>query len=192
MMGDLWPGRMTQAVDADAGRKKTLAMFAEFTGKLKILHNNSIMTKKEWLRPRYMVIANYPQRLVKDDEENARILIEGDILEHLNVNGIMTYRRTGRCGFMSVGVPCVDNPERYPKVFRRMEWWEKRTIDDLITVKFVKVIKYRGYWREGDIVPAILKLEGFNPKGYSLKYDHFQPIFELEPSDEEDFKLQKL
>lgn len=80
--------------------------------------------------------------------------------------------------------------DSFPHLFKKMEWWQKRLLDDLVSVKFVKIVKYRGYWKEGDIVPATLQLEGFIPIGYILKYNHFQPVFELEPATKEEYELQ--
>jgi len=57
--------------------------------------------------------------------------IEGDILIYMKVNGIMTYRRIGRCGYMSVGVPCIAHPENYPKIFQPLPWYAERAVEDM-------------------------------------------------------------
>ena len=96
------------------------------------------MTKEELLKPRYKVIADYPQHYFKgEDKDNEYKFIEGDILAYGKVNNSMTYRRIGRCGYMSVGIPCESNPELYPKIFRKLEWWEEREEKDM--PEYVKV-----------------------------------------------------
>jgi hypothetical protein len=82
-----------------------------------------------------------------------------------------------------------------PHLFKPLAWWEHRTIEELQSVKFVKVIIYRGYWVVGDIVPVIRFEHGSigkaTPTGYYIGRNytggnggHYQPIFELEPATE--------
>lgn len=83
-------------------------------------------------------------------------------------------------------------PDKYPHLFKKLEWWEHRTIEELKSVKYVKVITYRGYWRVGDIVP-VNSFEGGSmekalPTGYNLKYNHYQSIFELEPASQSEYE----
>lgn len=65
----------------------------------------------------YKCIANFPQPPYNDDSDDHKF-IEGDLLEQCKVNGVVTFRRTGRLGHMSVGVPCCAHPEKYPKIFK--------------------------------------------------------------------------
>lgn len=88
------------------------------------------MLPEQLLQPRYKVIANYPQPPFSDESDEHKF-IEGDILVKCNVNGALTFKRTGRLGYMSVGVPCCSHPEKYPKIFRLMDWWEGRRIEDM-------------------------------------------------------------
>jgi hypothetical protein len=90
------------------------------------------MTIEELLRPRYVVELDYPQPGKDDDHK----LIKGDIVMYLRVNSDMTYRRIRRCGWMSVGVPCVAHPDDYPGVFRKLNWWELRRLEDM--PKYIK------------------------------------------------------
>lgn len=116
---------------------------------------------EELLKPRYKVIADYPG---SDFEV-------GGIIEMIAFN--------------------VDVFKDFPHLFKRLEWWQERTIEEMESVKYAKVIKYRGYWREGDIV----KIEKFvhgsvtlaQPTGYYLKYKHYQPVFELQPATEQEY-----
>ena len=80
--------------------------------------------------------------------------------------------------------------------FKMLAWWEHRTIEQMRSVKFVKVITYRGYWRVDDIVPVISFELGdagstIKPYGYLLKYKHWQPVFELLPSTESEYLKQQ-
>ena len=45
--------------------------------------------------------------------------------------------------------------DTYPHLYRLLEWWERRDLSILMSVKYVKVVKYVGYWRVNDIVPVI-------------------------------------
>ncbi len=129
----------------------------------------------ELLKPRYKVIADYPK-------SEFRI---GDILEAFpDPADKWLNLRLQRTHNVEAGM--------YPHLFQKLEWWMDRAIDDLMKVKFVKVIKYKGYWREGDIVPAEFDLIDFaevktNPLGYLLKYNHYQPVFELEPATSDQY-----
>lgn len=118
------------------------------------------MTVEELLKPRYKVIADYPKSIYKI----------GDIL------------RVG--GHSEDLLYCDHSGPRmrdYPHLFRKLEWWEERTLDDMVSVKFAKVIEYVGYWRVGDIVPVedyIINNGKFH--SYKLKYGkHHQPKFLL-------------
>jgi hypothetical protein len=95
----------------------------------KIIKTGS-MTTEELLRDRYRVIADYPQPPYNVDDDE-RKLIKGDVLLYMRVNCIMTYRRIGKYRHLSVGVPCVSHPEKYPDVFRKLEWWEEREPEDM-------------------------------------------------------------
>lgn len=50
-----------------------------------------------------------------------------------------------------------ENPahfDKYPHLFRKLHWAEERLLDDLMSVKFVEITIYTGYWVVGDIVPV--------------------------------------
>ena len=59
------------------------------------------MTAKELLNPRYEVIANYPGCPV----------VVGEIIDVSNI--------------------FVKELDKYPHLFRRLNWWEKRTVDQM-------------------------------------------------------------
>ncbi len=135
------------------------------------------------LKPRYKVIADYPDSKFKVGE----ILFVPNPKEF--PNWFQTNRRFNNEGRFEAVL------EAYPHIFKKLEWWEHRTIEELKSIKYVKVIKYRGYWREGDVVPVYSfeggSIEKAKPTGFNLKYKHFQPVFELLPGTEEEYLNQK-
>lgn len=42
--------------------------------------------------------------------------------------------------------------KRYPHLFQQLKWYEERTLDELMSVNWVKITTYTGYWRVGDVV----------------------------------------
>lgn len=88
------------------------------------------LTKEQLLIPRYKVIAYYPQPPFNEETDEHKF-IEGDLLIQSNVNGVSTFRRYGRLGHMSVGVPCCPHPEKYPKIFQPLHWWSDRNPEDM-------------------------------------------------------------
>lgn len=88
-------------------------------------------------------------------------------------------------GAHRIGVNAI---EKYPHLFRKIEWWENRLLDDLEKIKFVKVVKYVGYWIVGDIVPIteFIYKKG-QPIKYQLQYNHHQTVDTIEPASEEQY-----
>lgn len=43
---------------------------------------------------------------------------------------------------------------KFTSNFKKLQWWEERTFDFMMSVRFCKIIKTNGYWREGDILPV--------------------------------------
>lgn len=75
-----------------------------------------------------------------------------------------------------------------PANFRVLEWWEERQPEDMMSVEFVRIVKYSRYWTVGDIVPVIsFTVIQDKPYGYILKYNHWQPVFELLPATKEEY-----
>lgn len=48
----------------------------------------------------------------------------------------------------------IDHCEKYPLLYKRISWHEERTLEFIKSVRYVKVTKYVGYWRVGDVVPV--------------------------------------
>ncbi len=72
--------------------------------------------------PRYKIIADYPNSHYKIDQ----IIHEAD-----NLEGAMFFKST------------IHN---YPKIFKPLEWWEHRTLDEMMSVEYVRITIYTGYW----------------------------------------------
>lgn len=71
------------------------------------------MSNEELMRPRYKVIAI-------DTTESFQI---GDILNHPpEWHDYIWVTPTGKCIFY---------PEKYPHLFKKLEWWEERKIEDM-------------------------------------------------------------
>lgn len=68
------------------------------------------MNIEELLKPRYKVVAEYP---------GSPLLLED----------ILTYDERGY--FYNFNMHCVINPERYPAIFKPLEWWEERAADEM-------------------------------------------------------------
>ena len=131
------------------------------------------MTTEELVRIRYRVLIDYP---------DSPFTI-GDVLECCEG----TYHLSSYSQFNR-----ISSPQKFPSVFRAIEWFEYRSIETLKSVTFVKVVTYRGYWLVGDIVPAFLKLDDqLNPIGYTLDYNHFQFLTELLPATKEEYDNHK-
>jgi len=138
------------------------------------------MTTEDLLKPRYKVIADYPESCFKIEE----------ILQPTNTNGVddyYYYPREYRCNEISISL------NRYPNIFKKLEWWEDRSIEVLRSVKFVKVIEYQGYWRVGDIVPSKFVYQEDKPFGYNLGQwnDHFHPVYKILPSTQQEYETFK-
>lgn len=73
------------------------------------------MTAKELLKPRFEVIENYP---------NSKFYI-GDILTPIK-KGSLRFD----CDSNNLS-EIVYSPEKYPHLFRKINWWEKRTVEQM-------------------------------------------------------------
>lgn len=43
---------------------------------------------------------------------------------------------------------------KFPHIFKKLKWFEGVTLDDLCTIKYVRITQYTGYWGVGDVVPV--------------------------------------
>lgn len=97
-------------------------------------------TVEELLKPRFQVKAYWPDCpftvgdiLVPDFEEPDQYVVEGRGLKSPILN---------------------DSPTRWPHLFKELKWHEHRTLEQLKSIRYMKVIEYEGYWLVGDIVPV--------------------------------------
>lgn len=87
------------------------------------------------------------------------------ILENLwpgcpyKVNDIFTQHENNSVLWMikdgTVMAPEIDTIEIFPYLFRKMAWYENRTLEELLALQYARVIKYVGYWRVDDVVPVL-------------------------------------
>lgn len=86
-------------------------------------------------------------------------------------------------------VSALDYLLEFPKIFRPMKWYEKRTVDTLASIRWFKIIATPSYWIVGDIVPVtdIEYKENTHPpevKRYIGKYNHTFKLEDVEPATE--------
>jgi len=126
---------------------------------------------KNWRANRYEVVGSYP----------GATLAIGDVIEVEDAD--------------------VAEYDSHTKVFKKLKWWECMETDfnSLFTVKFCKITRTKGYWRDGDILPVCGYMTdterrkpvffGFLLKGYSNpeKYEFDR----VEPATEEEFLAWK-
>jgi len=125
------------------------------------------MNAQELMKPRFEVIADYPNCpfKVKDLIYNKFKYIFGTD----NTNQVLTLK----------------DIEKYPHLFKKLNWWDKRNIEDMPT--YIKsesqVVKpkwemeeWRGkkYWRAYDLEAAKYNMS------LSFKLDYFEPATEQE------------
>ena len=105
---------------------------------------NKVMTVEELLMPRYKVIADYPHNPYK----------VGDLLEEFTNTAFkltVTYNGNSMDETQANTYP-ASAIEKMPHLFRKLNWWEERTLDELMSVNYVRITIYTGYWRVGDVV----------------------------------------
>lgn len=120
------------------------------------------MTKEELLRPRWKVIAEFP--------DSSFILNE--IIESDTFTTMKDYKYKMEC---------------FPALFKKLEWWEERDEKDM-----PEYLKYKGtdYLRYGSPqVNEIVKVESFCEDSVNSKYGCDWIIF-YEPATEEEFLNQ--
>jgi hypothetical protein len=76
------------------------------------------MTAKELMQPRFEVIETYPKSKFK----------KGDILERIP-NATNDWYNADK-SLINADI-LLEEIEQYPHLFRKMNWWEKRTVDQM-------------------------------------------------------------
>lgn len=67
----------------------------------------------------------------------------------------------------------VSTIAKYSANIKELAWYEHRTLDQLMSVKYVQITIYTGYWRVGDIVPVtdyIIDTKNKALRKYVLEY----------------------
>lgn len=139
-----------------------------------------MMDSKELMKPRFLVIADAPRL-------------------SYNIGRILTAIPENKDLYDCADAPSSEkifNPEKYPHLFRELEWWENREVDEMpdyvkqtdmvdsfnnsVPDVFIKVRKHfscnSGDWRNDDIF--IFAPEDLTISSYS--YNQFEPSSESE------------
>lgn len=80
--------------------------------------------------------------------------------------------------------------DSFPNIFRNLKWWEERLLDELMSVKFVRITIYTGYWIVGDVVKVTdYKIDTKAAKFERYILDDTQSSIPLrcEPATEEEY-----
>lgn len=80
------------------------------------------MTKEELLKPRYIVIADYPNYTGTKYAHN-----KGDIIVFDDDNNVVLWKENGNDGTLCEHSHFID----YPCIFRALKWWEERKPEDM-------------------------------------------------------------
>ena len=89
------------------------------------------MKAKELLKPRYEVIAEYPKCQFKTGEILSRIKFATNDCYHTDL-------------FAPVGGHLLSELEMFPHLFRKMDWWEFRSVENMPS-KIMRVFDKRVY-----------------------------------------------
>jgi hypothetical protein len=96
---------------------------------------------EDFLKIRYRVIAGVP---FSKFEIGDTLLQMSVIVKPEQKNGELMWRVVGaeRFGGLSVGIPMIKDPENYPHLFKKLEWWEDRKPEQMPQyVKGLKAVK---------------------------------------------------
>jgi hypothetical protein len=147
-----------------------------------IIEGNKII--QDFYKPRYKVIANYPFMLHKTG------WVLGTIIR-LNWKDEETNEPFGIFKKYKWYQEVFDN---CPAIFQKLKWHEQRSLDKLMSIQYVRITEYTGYWIVGDVV----NVTDYKIDTKSKKLMHFvlndtqQSVPEkCEPATLEDFKLSE-
>lgn len=131
------------------------------------------MTPEDFLSPRCIVLLEWPNSPYK----------VGDVLS-LELYSCQTNE-------LRIKGSDID-PLRYINHFRPLKWHEHRTIEQLLSIRYMKIIEGSNYYVTGDIVEVVSMFYndpsyiGFKDKiGFSLKGHNFTAS-QLEPATKEE------
>ena len=92
------------------------------------------MHHSDWFKLRYELTRDYPNRLFDI----------GSIQDAYEFEGKVTLDKDKSI-----------NPRCYPDHFKLLRWWEHRTIEQLLMIKYMKIVAGGNYYVIGDIVPVL-------------------------------------
>lgn len=89
------------------------------------------MTPQDLLKPRYKVIADFPNNIFK----------VGDILEKIERTSIgkLPENSFGKLIDETTGYGWVIEPTKYPAIFKKLYWYQEREEKDLEEIKYLKL-----------------------------------------------------
>ena len=145
------------------------------------------MSIEELLRPRYKVTADYfynPYKLCDV------ITVEYDDRSvHLTTT---TYRNEFGETVEQANHFHPNRLKDFPHLFQPVQWWEQRAVEELRSIKYMKVVEYSGYHLVGDVVPV--KKMAFSDDGFLLGYwltGHLHPLHKIIPATAEEYTAFK-
>jgi hypothetical protein len=129
------------------------------------------MYHKDWFKLRYELIRDYP----------GCPFDKGSILEAFEFEGkIKLYNDSSIL------------PNHFKDHFRLLRWWEHRTLEQLSSIKYAKVVSGSNYYVSGDVVEVLLIMYnnaaivgGKNSILFNLN-GHFFVASQIEPATKED------
>jgi hypothetical protein len=126
---------------------------------------------KDFMYPRYEVIERYPGC-------------------PFNVGSIQDANEFEGKEYLSAATKVY--PSEFPLNFKKLRWWEHRTIEQLTSIEYMKVVSGSNYYGVGDIVEVIdihyndsKWVNGKDNILFNLKGHYFRAS-ELEPSTKEE------
>lgn len=134
------------------------------------------MTKEELLKPRYKVIADYPDRAFE-------------------MNMPLEYNVVDSCFDNSKASGVTIEPDNYPAIFKTLEWWEEREEKDMpeyVKVKRASLVPKKDipfFAKVTDRIHTLPVLTGFKlSDGTDGLYANWA---NLEPATKEEYESQK-
>ncbi len=132
----------------------------------------------ELLKPRYKVIGDYP------NNELPLGLIVTNIHDNVWSDG-KNYEFTEDESWF----------KKYPHLFRKLAWYDERTLSELMDINYVRITIYTGYWVVGDVIKVTdYKIDTKAKKLERYIFDSHSTIpMRCEPATEKeyiDFKIK--
>lgn len=125
------------------------------------------MYHSDWFKLRYELTRDYPNRTYDIGSIHEATSFEGNI--YIGTGNFKIY------------------PENYKDHFKKLRWWEYRTIEQLQSIKYMKVVSGSDYYGVGDIVEVLCFMYNnptivggrdnilFNLKGHFFNVTQLQP-----------------